>query len=84
MNEIPVEFHSAIADKLINYGKMEDVVRHLYKFKELEKDIAADNIEVAPNFKNNPQKDEILKYIYKDFFKDGKMEGYILAYEGKF
>jgi hypothetical protein len=35
-----------------------------------KKIIVADNIEVAPNFKNNKNKDEILKYIYQDFFKE--------------
>ncbi|MFH1030577.1 MAG: hypothetical protein V1770_04945 [bacterium] len=37
---------------------------------ESDKSITADNIEVAPNFKNNLKKDEILKYIYTDFFRE--------------
>lgn len=35
-----------------------------------EQIITADNIEVAPNFKENQDKDKILEYIYTDFFQE--------------
>ena len=68
--EIDKNISTLVSEMQQSYVKMQDLVGEEAALIQQPSVIACDNIEVAQNFKSNPRQEEILKYIYLNFFKE--------------